>query len=109
MANLFKSYTKANVGTAASDVYTAPGSTTSVIIGLCLANTTGYPVNADVLVDKAGDSDTVYLAKSLELPDGTLYEFNAGNKIILETGDKLQVSSSTSSSIDVMVSVLEQT
>jgi len=109
MANLFKSYTKANVGTATSDIYTTPGATTSVIIGLCLVNTTGFPVDANVLVDKAGASDTVYLAKSLELPDGSLYEFNGGNKIILETGDKLQVFSSTSSSIDVMVSVLEQT
>jgi len=108
MANLFKSYTKANVGTATSDVYTAPAATTSVIIGMCLANTTASPVTANVLVDKAA-SDTVYLAKSLELPDGTLYEFNAGNKIILETGDILQVVSNTSSSIDVMVSVLEQT
>jgi hypothetical protein len=109
MANLFKSYTKANVGTATSAVYTAPAATTSVIIGMCLANTTASPVTANVLVDKAGASDTVYLAKSLELPDGTLYEFNAGNKIILETGDILQVVSNTSSSIDVMVSVLEQT
>ena len=109
MANLFKSYTKANVGTATSDVYTAPAVTTSVIIGMSLVNTTVSPVTANVLVDKTGSSDTVYLAKSLELPDGTLYEFNAGNKIILEAGDKLQVFSSTSSSIDVMVSVLEQT
>ena len=108
MANLFKSYTKANVGTSADDVYTVPAATTSVIIGLCLSNTTGSPVTAGVSVDKSV-GDTVYLAKNLELPDGTLYEFNAGNKIILETGDKLQVSSSTSSSIDVMVSVLEQT
>lgn len=109
MANLFKSYTKANVGTATSDIYTTPGATTSVIIGLCLANTTASSVTADVLVDKAGASDTVYLAKNLSVPDGTLYEFNAGNKIILETGDKLQISSSSSSSIDVMVSILEQT
>ncbi len=109
MANLFKSYTKANVGTATSDVYTAPGATTSVIIGLCLANTTATSVSANVLVDKSGAADTVYLAKDLELPDGSLYEFNAGNKIILESGDKLQIFSSSSSSIDVMVSVLEQT
>lgn len=108
MANLFKSYTKANIGTGVSDVYTVPGATTSVIIGLCLSNTTANPITSDVIVDKS-TGDTVYLAKSLELPDGTLYEFNAGNKIILETGDKLQISSSSSSSIDVMVSVLEQT
>jgi hypothetical protein len=108
MANLFKSYTKANVGTAASDVYIAPGDTTSVIIGLCLSNTTATSVTANVIVDKSGAGDTVYLVKNLDLPDGTLYEFNAGNKIILETGDKLQISSSSNSSIDVMVSVLEQ-
>jgi hypothetical protein len=107
MANLFKSYTKSNVGTVAT-VYTVPASTTSVIIGLTLSNTTASPVNADVIVDKS-IGDTVYLAKNLELPDGTLYEFNAGNKIILETGDQLQIASSSSSSIDVMVSVLEQT
>lgn len=109
MANLFKSYTKSNVGTATSDIYTVPSSTTSVIIGLSLVNTTVSSVTANVLVDKSDAQDNVYLAKSLDLPDGSFYEFNAGNKIILEEGDKLQVSSSTSSSIDVMLSVLEQT
>lgn len=109
MANTFKSYTKANIGASVSDVYTVPGATTSVIIGLCLSNTTSSLVTANVIVDKSGASDTVYLAKDLDVPNGTLYEFNAGNKIILEAGDKLQISSSTSSSIDVMVSVLEQT
>ena len=47
MANLFKSYTKANIGASVSDVYTVPGATTSVIIGLCLANTTASSVTAD--------------------------------------------------------------
>ena len=109
MANLFKSYTKANVGTSTTDVYTVPAATTSVIIGLCLSNTTSSPVSANVIVYKSGASDTVYVAKNLDLPDGSLYEFNAGNKIILQTGDKLRISSNTASSIDVMVSVLEQT
>lgn len=109
MANNFKSYTLANVGTATSSVYTVPSSTTSVIIGLSLANTTVASVTANVLVNKADSQDTVYLAKSLEVPDASFYEFNAGNKVILETGDILQVSSSSSSSVDVMLSVLEQT
>jgi len=109
MANNFKSYTLSNVGTGTSDVYTVPSSTTSVVIGLSLVNTTVASVTANVLVDKSGAQDTVYLAKSLEVPDSSFYEFNSGNKVILETGDKLQVSSSASSSIDVMLSVLEQT
>lgn len=110
MANIFKSYTKANVGTATSDIYTVPGATTSVVIGFTLANVTASEVTANVVLNKSSVSaDDVYIVKNLEIPNGTFYDFNAGNKIILETGDKIQVTSSASSSIDVIVSVLEQT
>ena len=40
MANTFKLKTKANVGTATSDVYVVPAATTTVVIGVTLANTT---------------------------------------------------------------------
>lgn len=109
MANTFKSYTKANIGISQQDVYTVPGATTSVVIGFCLANTTANTVTADVFINKATAVDDVYLVKGIEIPTGTLYDFNAGNKIILETGDKIQITSSTASSVDVIVSVLEQT
>jgi len=110
MANTFKSYTKANVGTATSDVYTVPGATTSIVIGFTLANTTSNEITANVLLNKSSVSaDDVYIVKSIEIPNGTFYDFNAGNKIILETGDKIQVTSSASSSVDVIVNVLEQT
>ena len=110
MANTFKSYTKAQIGTSQQDVYTVPGSTTSVVIGFCLTNITANNITADVFVNKSDVSaDDVYIVKSLLVPSGTLYDFNAGNKIILETGDKIQITSSTESSVDVIVSVLEQT
>ena len=110
MANTFKSYTKASIGTSTQDVYTVPGATTTVVIGFCLSNRTGASVTADVYIDKADVSaDDVYIVKSILIPDGSLYDFNAGNKIILETGDKIQVTSNTASSVDVIVSVLEQT
>lgn len=110
MANTFKSYTKANVGTSPLTVYTVPGATTSVVIGFNLTNTTASSVTADVFINKSsGAADDVYLIKGIEIPTGTLYDFNAGNKIILETGDLIQVTSSSSSSVDVIVSVLEQT
>ena len=108
MANTFKSITKASVGTVTQDVYTVPGATTTVVIGFCLSNRTGSNVTADVFIDKS-TGDDVYIVKGILIPDGSLYDFNAGNKIILQTGDKIQVTSSTASSVDVIVSVLEQT
>ena len=33
----------------------------------------------------------------------------AGNKLVMETGDKLQVKSDAAASLDVAISVLEQT
>ena len=41
MANTFKVKTKAAVGTSAGTVYTVPGSTTTVVLGLILGNVTG--------------------------------------------------------------------
>ena len=109
MANTFKSYTKASIGTSTQDVYTVPGATTTVVIGFCISNRTASSVYADVYVNKADASDDVYIVKGILIPDGSLYDFNAGNKIILQTGDKIQVTSDTASSVDVIVSVLEQT
>jgi len=108
MANTFKSITKASVGTITQDVYTVPGATTTVVIGFCLSNRTESNVTADVFIDKS-TGDDVYIVKGILIPDGSLYDFNAGNKIILQTGDKIQITSNTASSVDVIVSVLEQT
>jgi hypothetical protein len=108
MANTFKSYTDADIGTSTADVYTVPATTVAVIIGCNLSNKTGDQVNASLIINKSV-GDNVYLIRNIPIPNGSAFEFNAGNKIILETGDKIQVVSDTASSIDVIVSVLEQT
>jgi len=109
MANVFKSYTKTSIGTSTTDVYTVPASTTAVVIGCNLANITGDQVNGNVIINKSGANDDVYLIRNIPIPNGSAFEFNAGNKIILQTGDKIQISSDIASSIDAIVSVLEQT
>jgi len=110
MANTFKSKTKSNVGTSPSTVYTVPAATSTILIGFNIANTTANTVTADVFLNKsdAGAND-VYIVKGIELPTGTSFEFNTGNKIVLETGDLIQVTSSASTSVDVILSILEQT
>ena len=107
MANTFKSYTDADIGTSTADVYTVPASTVAVIIGCNLSNKTGDQVNASLIINKAVGDD-VYLIRNIPIPNGSAFEFNAGNKIILETGDKIQVVSDTAASIDAIISVLEQ-
>ena len=57
MANTFKLKTKANVGTATSDVYVVPSATTTVVIGVTLANTTGSSINVGVGVTRASSDD----------------------------------------------------
>lgn len=107
MANTFKSYTDANIGTTISDVYTVPASTVAVIIGCNLSNTTGDQVNASLIINKSVGDD-VYLIRNIPIPNGSAFEFNSGNKIILTAGDKIQVISDTASSVDAIISVLEQ-
>ena len=102
MANTFKNYTSASVGTGATTTYTVPSSTTAVVIGCNLANRTGSQIAVDVQV--AG----VYLVKGAPIPANSALGVLDG-KVILETTDTVVVTSDTASSADVIVSVLEQT
>lgn len=101
MANTFKNYTSASVGTSPVTTYTVPSATTSVMIGCNLANTTASQIKVDV--QAAG----VYLAKGIPLPSGSAISVLDG-KVILETTDTVVVTSDTATSVDVIVSVLEQ-
>lgn len=101
MSNTFKNYTSSSVGTSPVTTYTVPSSTTSVMIGCNLANTTASQITVDVQV--AG----VYLVKGAPIPAGSGLSVLDG-KIILETTDTVVVTSDTASSADVIVSVLEQ-
>lgn len=102
MANTFKNYTSASVGTSAVTTYTVGASTTSVMIGCNVSNTTSSQIAVDVQV--AG----VYLVKGAPIPANSALSVLDG-KIILETTDTVVVTSDTASSADVIVSVLEQT
>ena len=102
MANTFKNYTSASVGTSAVTTYTVPASTTSVTIGLTVANTTASQIKIDV--QAAG----VYVIKDAPIPAGSALSVLDG-KIILETSDTVVVTSDTATSADVILSVLEQT
>ena len=113
MANTFKLKTKAGIDTSLTTVYTVPGSTTTVIIGLTIANIKGASVTADAkVISDTSDTETnvdVYLAKDIPLPAGSSVEVMAGNKIVLQTTDAIQVKGSVTDAVDVILSVMEIT
>ena len=65
MANTFKLKTKANVGTATSDVYVVPSATTTVVSGVTLANTSGSSINVGVGVTRASTDDVKLMVSVL--------------------------------------------
>lgn len=101
MANTYKNYTSASVGTSPVTTYTVPASTAAIVIGCNLSNVTTSQITVDVQV--AG----VYLIKDAPIPSGSALSVLDG-KIILEAADTVVVTSDTATSADVIVSVLEQ-
>ena len=108
MANTFKLKTKANVGVTTTAVYVVPSATTTVVIGVTLANTTGSSINVGIGINR-GSQDDVKLMKSVPIPQGSSFEFMGGNKIVLETTDTLVAESDVNSSLDVALTIMEIT
>ena len=108
MANTFRLKTKNNIGVSTVGIYTVPSSTTTTIIGLTLANTSGSSINVGVGITRSG-ADNVNIIKNVPIPQGSTLEVMQGNKIIMETTDTLTVVSDTNSSLDASASILEMT
>ena len=108
MANTFKLKTKANVGVTTSNVYVVPSATTTVVIGVTLANTTGSSINVGIGINR-GSQDDIKLMKSVPIPQGSSFEFMGGNKIVLETTDTIVAESDVNNSLDVALTIMEIT
>ena len=115
MANTFKVITKANV-TSADVIYTVAGSTTTVILGLVLGNTTTSQVTATVSLasdtgSRAGANNeanqTVELVTNAPVPVGGTLELLSGNKVVMETTDTLSLTASGAA--DITLSIMEIT
>ena len=110
MPNNFKNATNTGIGTNLTSVYTAGSGVTATIIGMTCANTTNSSVNVTVKVTDTSASATASVVSIAPIPSGGSLVVVGGNqKLVLETGDILKVQSSASSSIDVVLSILEQT
>jgi hypothetical protein len=108
MANTFKLRTKANIGIVTTAVYTVPAATTTVVIGITLANISSSNVNVGIGISRVS-LDDISLLKNAPIPYGSSLEFMSGNKIVLETTDIINVVSDTASSVDAAITIMEIT
>ena len=108
MANTFKLKTKANVGVTTSNVYAVPTSTTTVVIGITLANTSGQGINVGIGITRAS-ADDISVLKNVPIPQGSSLEFMQGNKVVLETTDTITAESDVNNSLDVALTIMEIT
>lgn len=117
MANAFLSETQTGVGTTTSprtEIYTCPSSTETTVIGLSVSNIVTSQITVDVQLDASsrtsGTEDAVFLVKGAPIPvGGTLVVVGGDQKVVMEPGDVIRVSSDTASSADVVLSHLDIT
>ena len=119
MANTFKVVTFAAEPNSAGSpytIYTAAGSTTTIVLGLILTNIHTAQVTAEVeLVSdtsgggRAATNGTSFLVKDAPIPAGSSLELLAGNKVVLETTDAIRVDCSVADKLSGTLSIMEIT
>ena len=119
MANTFKVVSHdvmpASSGTP-EDLYTCPSSTTTIILGMVLANVHTSQVTVSVKLvsttsggGRAATNTTTFLLKDAPLPVGSSLEILSGNKVVLETTDKIQIDCSVADKASITMSIMEIT
>ena len=117
MANTFKVITVAGT-TSQATVYTVGSSTTTVVLGVMLGNTTTSQVTATVTLSSdtssrppsgtnSGNNADVELVTNAPIPAGSSLELLSCNKIVMETTDSLKLTASGAT--DIAVSIMEIT
>ena len=119
MANTFKVVTFAAEPNSAGTpytVYTTPSSTTTIILGLVLANIHTSQVTAEVEIvsdtsggGRAATNGTSFVIKDAPIPSGSSLELLAGNKVVLDTTDALRVDCSVADKLSGTLSIMEIT
>ena len=116
MANTFKLKSNANMPASAGTpltLYTCPGSTTTVVLGLLLCNNDTSQRTVDVKIESDTNdtetNETVILTKDTPIPATSSLELLAGNKVVLQATDVLKIDSDVAGKIDATLSIMEIT
>ena len=116
MANTFKIKSNAAMPASAGTpltLYTCPGSTTTVILGLICCNIDTSQRTVDVKIESdtsdTETNETVFITKDTPVPATSSLEIMSGNKIVLQATDVLKIDSDVAGKIDATLSIMEIT
>ena len=116
MANTFKIKTNAAMPATAGTpltLYTCPGSTSTVVLGLLLCNVDSSQRTVDVKIESDTNdtetNETVFVTKDTPIPATSSLELLAGNKVVLQATDVLKIDSDVAGKIDATLSIMEIT
>ena len=116
MANTFKLKSNANMPASAGTpltLYTCPGSTTTIVLGLLLCNNDSSQRTVDVKIESdtsdTETNETVFITKDTPIPATSSLELLAGNKVVLQATDVLKIDSDVAGKIDATLSIMEIT
>ena len=116
MPNTFKVKTNgampASAGTPLT-LYTGKASTTTIVLGLTLANVHTAAVTASVKIESdtsdTETNETVFVIKDVSILSGSSLELMSGNKYVLQATDVLQIDCNVTGKIDATLSIMEIT
>ena len=97
----FKNFKALAVGTSPTTAYTAPSSTVAILIGMTVANISDSQISVTVTCGGAT------LVKNAPVPANSSLSVLDG-KIVLTASEPVVITSDTASSVDAIISLMEQ-
>ncbi len=107
MAQNFRRYIERAIGTSATDIPDGANfDSYDTIVGINLANIVAQQILVSVYISNGGNN--YYLIKDAPIPAGSsLQLLDGGAKFVVQSGDRLNIVSDTASSLDVVVSAVD--
>ncbi len=107
MAQNFRRYIERAIGTSAADIPDGSNfDSYDTIVGINLANIVAQQITVSVYLQNGGNN--YYLIKDAPIPAGSsLQLLDGGAKFVVASGDRLFIVSDTASSVDVIVSAVD--
>jgi len=107
MAQNFRRYIERAIGTSAADIPDGSNfDSYDTIVGINLANIVAQQITVSVYISNGGNN--YYIIKDAPIPAGSsLQLLDGGAKFVVQSGDRLNIVSDTASSLDVVVSAVD--
>ncbi|CAB4125881.1 hypothetical protein UFOVP181_357 [uncultured Caudovirales phage] len=108
MATVFKNILHSGLGTSPVTVLTTASNAKTTVIGLSLTNMTDSIVLASIQIeDTVGLTSAYYLKDVILPPNQSLRVVNGGERLVLGVSTKINITTNTASSLDLVLSYVE--